>query len=415
MDTSSHCTGFSEMNKALIFNCHYNGLAIIQELGRNGVPVLALDHVRSVGTFSRYASYHRCPDPQVTEDAFVTYLMHLGPEFKHRPVLFPTNDHWAMAISRHKEKLSEYYLPCVAEYPTIRLILEKQRFYEWALTRGYPVPRSWRSVDAAAIPEDAFPLAAKPEHRRIASNDAETGRRAHTLDEMRLTVLRTREELTDFAIQHDELLPYFLFQEYIEGLSDCMYTVGVYANSQHEVLGLFTGRKVRGFPPDVGDCIVGQVESVPAELKTLAKEICQEIKYQGIAEFEFKRDAVTGEFKLIEINPRSWSWVGITPSCGVSLPWIAYCDITGLQPISYTESGFADGSVKWVRIFDDMLNSFYKNRRIGYPQWHMTPRQWWRSLRSERLVIAEFSLDDPIPGLYAVFATASTVLRKLFR
>jgi hypothetical protein len=28
---------------ALVFNCHYNGLSIIQELGRHGVPVYALD------------------------------------------------------------------------------------------------------------------------------------------------------------------------------------------------------------------------------------------------------------------------------------------------------------------------------------------------------------------------------------
>jgi D-aspartate ligase len=399
---------------ALVFNCQFNGLAIIQELGRHGVPVYALDHVRSIGTFSRYARYHRCPDPLVAEDEFINYLLEMGLDFKSKPVLFPTNDHWAMAISRHKKKLSEYYLPCVAEYDTIRLILEKQRFYDWALTRGYPVPHSWRSVDAAAIPEDAFPLAAKPEHRRIASNDAETGRRAHTLDKMRLTVLRTREELTDFAIQNDELLPHFLFQEYIEGLSDCMYTVGVYANSQHEVLGLFTGRKVRGFPPDVGDCIVGQIETVPTELKNLVKEICKEIKYQGIAEFEFKRNVVTGKFKLIEINPRSWSWVGITPSCGVNLPWMAYCDLTGLHPVPYTESNLLDGSVKWVKILSDMPNCLYSNRRIGYPEWHMTFQQWRHSLCADRLVVAEFAADDPLPSLYSLYGFLGKFFLFLF-
>ena len=98
---------------ALVFNCHYNGLSIIQELGRHGVQVYALDSFRDVGTFSRYGCFHLCPDPESAEKAFVEYLLELGSSFDHKPVLFPTNDHWAAAISRHKETLSQYYVRAV--------------------------------------------------------------------------------------------------------------------------------------------------------------------------------------------------------------------------------------------------------------------------------------------------------------
>jgi D-aspartate ligase len=63
---------------ALVFNCHYNGLSIIQELGRHGVPVYALDAFRSVGTASRYAHYWPCPDPLSDEDAFIRFLIEKG-------------------------------------------------------------------------------------------------------------------------------------------------------------------------------------------------------------------------------------------------------------------------------------------------------------------------------------------------
>lgn len=400
---------------ALVFNCHYNGLSIIQELGRRGIPALALDSSRSIGTYSRYAHFYHCPDPQVAEEAFIDYLRKLGSCFTDKPVLFPTNDHWAVAISRHKEKLLRHYVPCVADYPVVELLVEKQRFYEWAESRNIPVPRSWRTGDADKIPEDAFPLAAKPEYRRFSSNDPEAGMRAKILDRMRLTVLRNREDLQNFIARHRELLRYFLFQEYVEGMSDSMYTIGVYADRCHEVLGLFTGRKVRGFPPDVGDCVLGQVESVPAELKVLVKQVCREIKYHGIAEFEFKRDVTTSQFKLIEINPRSWSWIGITPACGISLPWMAYADLTGVEPVPYTESNLPTGSVRYVKLLQDMENCLYKNRRSGFPDWHMSFSQWRQSLRADRLVCAEFMKDDLRVGIHAIFLFLKAFLWRMMR
>ena len=389
---------------AFVFNCHYNGLSIIQELGRRGVAVMALDSIRSIGTYSRYARYYKCPDPQVEEDAFVDYLIHMGPTFDDKPVLFPTNDHWAVAISRHKDQLSRYYFPCVADKSVIDIIIYKQRFFEWAMTQGFPVPYTWRSDDASQIPESAYPIVVKPEYRRISSNERSTGQRAVILDELRLTILQKKTDLVRFVSQYNEVMPFLIFQEYVAGLSDCMYTVGVYADSNHSVKGIFTGRKVRGFPPDSGDCIVGQVEEVPEDLKSLVKQICKSIGYQGIAEFEFKKDVNTGQFKLIEINPRSWSWIGITPFCGVSLPWIAYADLTGIEEVVYTECKLPTGNVKYVKLLEDMQNCMYRNRSLGYKSWHMSFPQWLQSLRSEKIVFAEFSRDDLLPGIRSIYA-----------
>jgi len=404
---------------ALVFNCQYNGLSIIQELGRRGVTVLALDSIRSVGTYSRYAHFYKCPDPQVAEDAFIEYLFKLGPSFMDKPVLFPTNDPWAIALSRHKERLSQYYLPCVADPSVVELIVQKQRFNEWALEQGLPIPQSWRSDAISEIPDNAFPIVAKPECRRISSNEKSTSLRAAALDQLRLTILENHSDLTQFMSQHIELIPYFIFQEYVAGLSDCMYTIGVYADRDHVVKGMFTGRKVRGFPPDIGDCIVGQVEAVPEKLKILVKDVCKSIGYHGIAEFEFKRDAITGQFKLIEINPRSWSWIGITPACGVSLPWIVYADLTKVESIPYTESNLPAGNVKYVKVIQDMQNCLYRNRQAGFPDWGMTILQWWKSLKANRLVCAEFAKDDPGISIYAIASFLKSIvcvaLRRVIR
>jgi len=398
---------------ALVFNCHYNGLSIIQELGRHGVPVYALDTFRSVGTVSRYAHYWPCPDPLCDEDAFIQFLIERGGEFDQKPVLFPTNDHWATAIARHKQELGMWYLPCVADGPVVDLLISKDRFYQWAMERNYPVPRSYSVDEVLEADGDIFPLIAKPIARR-SPNLCMDHRDLHKFfDAHRMTVINNTSEYRDFTSQYADYLDYFLFQEYVPGMADRMYTVGIYANRQHEVLGLFTGRKVRGFPPDIGDCIVGQGERMPDEIIECVKEMVCDLGYSGIAEFEFKKDPSTGRFRLIEINPRSWSWIGITPACGVSLPWIAYADLTGIELVRYTESTVENGEVVYLKLLEDLRNCLHSYRKIGYPEYHMGLRAWVKEMSGKKKVYAEFSWDDPVVGLRALFGLGKTGLKAL--
>jgi predicted ATP-grasp superfamily ATP-dependent carboligase len=410
---------------AIVFNCAYNGLSIIQTLGRKGVDVHALDSFRNIGTTSRYATYHNCPNPTTDEEDFIEFLINFAGKFDDNPVLIPANDHWASAIANHRDRLSEHFRPCVADADTVDLLLDKRAFGSWAKARPYPVPQTWEGDDVTDIPDDAFPIAAKPGDARdvpdmmfrskIVSiwnrltgdtsstppeDQKELRRKTQLYEKFRLEVFSDREELNEFVESYPELVEEFAFQEYVRGMSDSMYTVGVYAY-KGTVKGVFTGQKVRGYPPDIGDCKVGQVESVPDHLVETSKSACDDLGYTGIAEFEYKRDAETGEFYLIEINPRSWSWVGITPACGVNLPWMAYTDMKGTDDVVSSEVDVPDASVTWVKATEDLLNVllFY---RWSYPEWANGPIEWRRSLDGDDIVYAEGSLTDPLPVFYAM-------------
>jgi predicted ATP-grasp superfamily ATP-dependent carboligase len=388
---------------AIVLNCHYNGLSIIRDLGRRGVKVYALDARKSVGTVSRFANFRLCPNPLVSNDEFIDFLLKIGPEFESRPVLIPTMDQWAMSISHAREKLEQFYIPCVADRDAIDKCIYKQQFYRWALEKGYPVPRSWKAADWEQIPDDAFPVAAKPEFRVSATNHSEAFQRSLKYTEERLEPLFSAIDVEAFVARHKDNLSDFLIQEYVRGMSDHMITIGIYADRNHRVRGIFTGRKIRGYPPDVGDCMAGESYEVPEQLIDITQSICAEIGYHGIAEFEFKQDSETGDFKLLEINPRTWSWVGITPACGISLGWMAYRDLTGMGlPDVCLRSHAKTGEVKWVRIAEDPLNCVYFNKKAGFPQWHHTWRSWWHSLKARKLVVAEFAKDDFLPGIWSL-------------
>ena len=148
------------MNSAIVFNCSYNGWSVVKDLARNGVEeIYALDFERSVGTYSKYAEYIRCPNPLTHEMEFIDFLIELAKQINNVPVLFPTNDHWVQALAHHKDRLKGIFHLWVPEGSVIDLIIYKNEFYEWASERGYPVPASWSLSQIHQIPVSSYPIA----------------------------------------------------------------------------------------------------------------------------------------------------------------------------------------------------------------------------------------------------------------
>jgi D-aspartate ligase len=152
---------------AIIYNCSYNGLSIIQELGSRGIPCLAVDCIYSIGAFSKWAEFKRCPDPIGREQDFIDMLYRLCAGQPLKPVLFPTNDEWALVTAKHRALLAEVSYPCVAEYETVRTLLSKDVFYELGQKQGYMTPKTWPNDVLTDIRGDEFPVVAKPRYKSV--------------------------------------------------------------------------------------------------------------------------------------------------------------------------------------------------------------------------------------------------------
>lgn len=394
--------------KAIVYNCSYNGLSIIQELSRHGVDCIAMDCFRGIGTFSRYARYEKCPDPRYHEKAFAEKLYQVCSEQKEKPVLIPTNDEWALVTAKYKSKLSGVAHVCTAGYDTVRTMLDKDAFYQIGAKRGYMIPETWGREHLESLNDDLFPVVAKAKYKSIPGNGS--ARLNNELEKNRLVVLEDRRQLETYIEEHQHLLPHLVFQEYIRGASDTMYTVGIYADRNHEVQALFTGRKIRGYPPDIGDNIVGQSWKVPNELIENTRRIIKEMKFSGIAEFEYKQDSENGRYRLIEINPRPWSWIGITPHCGVNIPLVAYNDLCGFHYKPQIDTQQYD-SIRYVKAYQDFLNCTIRYR-FNQPEWAMSPLQWYRETKKCNNVYAELHRWDYPVSLMSFGYVITKMLRK---
>ncbi|TVO66709.1 ATP-grasp domain-containing protein [Spiribacter aquaticus] len=402
----------SSQPEAWVFNCDYNGLSVIQSLGRAGVVVRALDAHRAIGTRSRYARYSSVPDPLVDEDGFIKALWRLREAVDSNPILVPTNDHWAEAIARHRAVLSEGFECCVCQYETVSLVLDKERFGYWGKSVGLPVPQVWQLEEARGDAEIPFPIGVKPNVRRSAGQGSFNARAA---DQLRFRRCVNRPELDAVLCEAEQADVHVFLQEIIEGRSDAMRTIGVYA-VEGRLLGIVYGKKKRGFPPGSGDCVVGVAEEPPKWAIDLAEKSCAALHYTGIAELEVMQDSVSMHNFLIEINPRSWSWIGVSQPAGSNLPLLAYNNLAFGQEPAGLQVGCRDGEpVYYAKLLGDLQNTLLWYRFSDSKDWVLNFRGWWGTFAGKRGVFAEFAQDDLPVAIFSVVQAAKQFIRRARR
>lgn len=404
------------VSSVFVLHCHYNGLSLIQSLGRRGVEVYAVDSGKNIGTRSKYAKYVHVADPLANEDEFVANLIAAAKNFQCRPLLIPTNDGWAEAVAKNEAVLSEYFYLCNADLGTVNLLLDKEAFGSWAASRGIRIPGIVPATIARLKSESLqYPIAVKANSRRRAGFDSGSSQFSRNADALRFRPCKSSTELISCLNEAEgNNVPVFC-QQVVNGQSDAMRTIGVYARDG-VIKGILFGKKVRGFPASYGDCIVGQAEPVPGWAKDLAEKICVGLRYTGICEIEVMEDAVTGEMFLIEVNPRSWSWVGVGPLAGVDLAWLAYSDICQGAGVTSLVSSCTDGKpVRYVKVLQDLQNSLFWYRFSGSRAWTLSPKKLLTSYSSYRTIYAEFAWDDPLVSIYSVWAAVRMFISRLRR
>lgn len=398
------------MNKVFVFNLALNGLGVARALGNNGIEVVGLDSKHLIGArLSKHVKeFHRVTNPQVSEKDFIRDLIKLGKKEKVKPLLIPTNDVWAIAVSKHKKMLEEYFITYSPDFSIIDKIINKKEFYKIMKQNGFIVPETYnvKSFEELESLKSRFkyPLVLKPNDRM------NTDRPSSVTKIYQNFRLRTIESFSEFEAYKNIISNYdFILQQKIVGLSNNMFTIGVYADENSDVIATFSGRKVRGYPIEHGDCYAGESFWVD-ELVDTATKIIKLIKFTGIAEVEFKKNDADGEYYLIEINPRTWSWIGITPHTGVNLPLIAYEHMINNQK-KITEMD-KEKKVLWTRMIDDKDNCRINYSKVKNEDFPKSIKEFEDSLNKyDEVVIAEKTQDD-IWTYYAYYAIRVAVKLK---
>lgn len=200
-------------------------------------------------------------------------------------------------------------------------------------------------------------------------------------------------ELEKEYAQIVSVTPELLIQEWIPGRPDQIVILGGYVGEDADPLAYFTARKLIQSPEDFGTgCIVESVD-LPGLLEPTVR-LWRALKYRGMAEVEYKRDARTDEYKLIEINTRHWDWHRLGMASGVNVSWAAYCDLAG---VSNSQKSPPILPAKWIA---EDATLVYLLRSV----YHRGIRL--RSLQKDfsgRRMYGIFAWSDPLPFIYNLF------------
>ncbi|MEZ5125241.1 MAG: hypothetical protein R2826_03195 [Thermoleophilia bacterium] len=360
-------------------------LGLVRDLGREGVPVLAVGpDSDGPALASRYCAARLCADPHHDEDQFIKDLETVAGVLPRRAVALPAHDDYAFALSRHRPRLEQLFALPVLPWDRMRLLANKEHQVGLAREAGVETPVTafiHAPEDLAAAAQSVpFPAVLKP---------AVPMALVRSID-LKAVVVPTGTALEE-AYERLAFCGALLLQELIPGDDSEIAIAGTYHDASARPLAVFTGRKLRQHPRGFGVTRLG--ESLWSdEVADITLTLLAHAHYHGISDVEFKRDQRDGRLKLMEVNARQGFWAPLATAAGVNLAFTAYRDAIGQPRLA----GHQKDGVRWADTLRDTRDSFNEYRRG-----ELSLRSWLLPLAGVR-ADAYLSLRDPCPATQEV-------------
>jgi D-aspartate ligase len=369
---------------AVVIGGDYQGLGIVRSLGRHRVPVCVVDDEYSISRFSRYSkSFEGVADLRDQRKA-VDSLLEIGKRLGLEGwVLYPTREELVAALSHNRAELSEVFRVPTPDWESVKWAWDKRNTYKLAQKLGIPTPLTYypENIDQLALLDNLEPpFAIKPaikEHFFYATKAKAW--RANSHSELR-TLYQKASELAG----NGEVM----VQELISGGGGQQFSYCAFFRNG-EAVGKMVARRRRQHPLEFGRAST-YVETVDLPiLEEFSERFLRAIDYYGLVEIEYKLDPRDSQFKLLDVNARTWGYHSLGAKAGVDFSYMLYSDQVGL-PVSFSK-GRPD--VAWVRTTTDLPAAI-----MAICGGDIDLKSYIHSLRNCD-VEAVFSAEDPLPGL----------------
>ncbi len=383
---------------ALIVGGAHGSLAVARSLGRKGIPVWFVTHDHPIASYSSYVLRRGAwpgPDAKGAAQWLVDFAAHHRLD---RWVLFPGGDAEARLFAQRHDLLGEAFILTTPPWPVTRFALDKRLAYQHAATVGVDTPWSSFPIDGGEVAKLDYPFPA------ILKPTVQAGRNRFTVAKAWLVkdraALRERYEEAAALVGRDAIM----VQEFIPGGGEAQFSyAGVW--DRGKPVASLVARRARQYPVDFGftSTFVETIEH--ADVEAQAFRFLADLRFSGLVEVEFKFDARDGRTKLLDVNPRAWTWVGLGAAAGVDFPAIQFALATG-QTVSRQRGkvGFA-----WAHVSRDVVSA--ARSMIGGPLAPLAPRDYLRSLR-QPTTFAAFAADDPWPAVADLPILAGRLLSR---
>jgi len=384
---------------AVVAGGDYQGLGIVRSLGRQGVPVCVVDDELSISRYSRYCTHFvRLPDLR-SERAAVDSILEAGKRLGLNGwILYPTREELVAAFSRNRSELSQLFRVPTPEWTAVQWMWDKRNTYRLAQELGIPIPRTCYldHIDQLAELDGLTPpFAIKPaikEHFVYATK-------------AKAWSANNRAELQSLVQKASELVGpgEIMVQEFIPGGGGQQFAYCAFFRDGQAV-GKMVAQRRRQHPLQFGRAST-YVETVDLPiLEELSERFLREIDYYGLVEVEYKLDPRDGQYKLLDVNARTWGYHSLGATAGVDFSYMLYADQIGM-PVTLSKG---KPGVGWLRMTTDVPASL-----IALLKGELDLGNYLHSLKNCR-VEAVFTHEDPLPGLAEIFLIPYLMIKRGF-
>jgi D-aspartate ligase len=383
-----------EAGGALILGGAHGSLAVARSLGRRGIPVWFVTHDHPIAKYSRYVVRSFDWAGPSRGDA-ADWLVELAARHRlERWVLFAGGDEEVRLVARNHAKLQQAYRLTTPPWEVARIACDKRLTYEHAAAVDVDTPwsRYPGGRDEVAALECRFPVILKP--RVHAGRNAFAAAKAWRADDRAALMARWDEAA---ALVGPEGIA---VQELIPGGGEVQFSYAAVWSEGVSVASLIA-RRARQYPVEFGvtSTFVETIEQ--ADVERAADRFLAPMRFSGLVELEFKYDARDGRYKLLDVNPRPWTWIALAGAAGLDFPWMQWWLAHGQSVVpSRGRVG-----VTWTHASRDVVSAAQQ-----IVSGALSPRNYWRSPRSA--AFAAFAADDPLPGVLDLPVLVGRMLRR---
>ena len=381
------------MNVLLTDAQDVQSITVARSLHKRGCKVYGFMTSRiSYGYTSRF--FHRhilCPDVKNEPENFGLFLRKFLAETPIN-VIIPLSDGTAAYISQNKNELEKIHgVRCaVPGYEIFHKAHNKQLLMELCRRIGAPHPKTIELTPDNLVQASAytgFPALIKP-------NISEGARGIVYVNDIdRLHEVFPSVQATFGACT---------LQEFIHH-SGVYYNVMLYRDRNGKCLGSTVIKILRYFPLKGGtSCYSVSVEN--PELTEICFRVLEKIDWIGFADFDIMQEAESGDYKIIEINPRTPASLKASLASGVDFPAIILYDTLG-HPVPKVK--YEPGKILRYMGLDVMWFLFSPDRFRIRPSWF---KFFGRNIYYE-----DGTWSDPLPMLAGCFAGVIKYLNPKFR
>jgi D-aspartate ligase len=392
---------------AAVMNMFYTGLGIARSLGPRGVRVIGLSATRIYGNHTRYAEIRRCPDSRDNPAELLQFLLDMAREIGGPCVIFPTRDDDARFLDRYRAELDGRFISVLPSPGALRNCLNKFESYRCAMEAGVAAPKCAIVDNERDLKQVAagfrLPIVLKP----VSAHQWRQAGHWKLVGARKAIAISSAEELVAEYRLISRADPRVLIQEMIPGDDSQLMIAAGYVDRSGNWSAGFTAQKLAQVPAGFGTGCIVQAVNRPELIEPTCR-LLKAMNFTGIAEVEYKWDAASRQYQLIEVNPRPWDQHVLGRVSGVDVIHLAYCDHAGLPrpAVAPVRAG-----TKWIAE-DTLVSALLRFAWRRHPQ-------FWRLLRLTRgkRIYGIWSASDPMPSVayLMVFLPGliGTVLRRL--